>query len=78
MRTAEEIADDLADHGIRPTDAEVIALCAAAAACDLATAKLDAIDDALRGVGLAVADVTTDDDDGVVLEIMRLPSAEDQ
>jgi hypothetical protein len=76
VRTAEEILDDLIEDGSTPTDEETVALCEAAIAGELAQAQLDAFGQALQRAGWSVIDVTTDDDEGHVLQLAPPVEAE--
>lgn len=69
-RTAEEILDELIENGTMPSEAEVTALCEAVFEGEQAAAKLDALDRALRRGGWSIIDMTTDDDEGQVLELI--------
>jgi len=69
-RTPEEILDALNEDGEMPTESEVGELCTAAIAGDWALEHLEALQHALEQAGWAVMNLTTDDDDGTVLELV--------
>ena len=70
VRTAEEILDALHEDGTMPTGPEVAALCAAVNEGEAAEARLAALEHAMETAGWSVVDMTTDDDDGQVLELV--------
>lgn len=69
-RTAEEILDDLNEQGTMPTEPEVVALCNAALEGAQVAEALDALERALLRAGWQILDLTTDDDEGKVLELV--------
>ena len=75
-RTAEEILDDLLELGTLPTGPEVVALCAELAGAMEAEARLAALEHAMTRAGWSIVDMTTDDDDEQVLELVP-PDPED-
>lgn len=75
-RTVEEILDDLHEDGTLPTGPETVALCAAVAGAMEAEVRLAALEHAMARAGWSIVDMTTDDDDGQVLELVP-PDPED-
>lgn len=69
-RTAEEILDDLNELGKMPTATEVAALCDAAVDGIAELAKFGALEHALELAGWTIIDVTTDDTDGTMLQLV--------
>lgn len=74
-RDAQEILDDLLNEGTGATPAELKAVCETALHAELAAATLDEIEASLRKAGWVVVDMTTDDDDLPVVQLVA-PSTE--
>jgi hypothetical protein len=70
LRTATEILDELNENGTRPTEIEIAALCNAAIEGEHVAAHLAAFEHALNRAGWAIVDMTTDDTDGTVFELV--------
>jgi hypothetical protein len=69
-RDAQEILDELRDHGKLPTEAETAALCEAALDGQRFSEALDALEHALNKAGWSVVDLTTDDTEGTVFDLV--------
>jgi glucosamine 6-phosphate synthetase-like amidotransferase/phosphosugar isomerase protein len=76
-RDAEEIMGELLEHGTMPSAEEVIALCAVAVEAERQQEKWEGLERALAREGYRIVDMTTDDDDGTVLHIVRIEEPAD-
>lgn len=75
-RTPTEILDAMAEEGTMPSERETAALCTRATEADVLEAKLYALERLLCRIGYRIVDVTTDDDDGTVLELVTMEPTE--
>jgi len=69
-RTPEDILDDMNECGIMPTPQEVSDLVELVDEGEYAKAALQGLMDAMEEAGWATIDITTDDDEDIVMQLV--------